>query len=123
MPERELLMTITRKDFAETHIRGTGPGGQHRNKSHTGVRLQHAQSGVTTEATDSRHQEQNRREAFRKMAAHPEFVRWVHNRALDLMGVRTVDERVADTMRPENIRTQVRRDGKWVDVDPSELTD
>jgi ribosome-associated protein len=35
-------------------VRGGGPGGQHRNKSYTGVRLRHRPSGVVVTATRNR---------------------------------------------------------------------
>ena len=48
-------------------VRGSGPGGQHRNKVATGVRATHLPSGVTVVATDSRSQQANRAEAIRRI--------------------------------------------------------
>lgn len=45
-------------------FRGSGPGGQHRNKTETGVRLRHIPSGIVVEAQDMRSQSQNRALAF-----------------------------------------------------------
>ena len=50
-------------------VRGSGPGGQHRNKVETGVRLVHPPSGVTVVATDQRSQHQNREAAFERLIA------------------------------------------------------
>lgn len=58
----------TPKDFIVTHIRGSGPGGQHRNKVSTGVRIVDKATGLASEATNSRSQEDNKREAFTKLA-------------------------------------------------------
>jgi protein subunit release factor B len=44
-----------------------GPGGQHRNKTETGVRLHHAPSGVITTATERRSQHENRVIAFERL--------------------------------------------------------
>lgn len=37
-----------------TPVRGSGPGGQHRNKNYTGVRLLHRPSGIVVTATRNR---------------------------------------------------------------------
>lgn len=48
-------------------VRSSGPGGQHRNKVSSGVRLCHLESGVTVTATERRNQHENRRKALRRM--------------------------------------------------------
>jgi protein subunit release factor B len=45
-----------------------GPGGQHRNKVETGVRLTHRPSGLVVNATERRSQSANREAAFERMA-------------------------------------------------------
>ena len=45
-----------------------GPGGQHRNKVETGVRLAHRPSGLVVTATERRSQSANREAAFDRMA-------------------------------------------------------
>ncbi len=46
-----------------------GPGGQHRNKVATGVRLTHHPSGLIVSATERRSQAANREAAFARLAA------------------------------------------------------
>lgn len=48
---------------------GGGPGGQHRNKTASAVRLVHAPTGVTVTATERRSQAQNRSTALERLRA------------------------------------------------------
>lgn len=53
----------------EAFFIASGPGGQHRNKTETGVRLAHRPTGITVTATERRSQLQNRGEALERLRA------------------------------------------------------
>jgi ribosome-associated protein len=50
-------------------VRASGPGGQHRNRRETGVRLTHLPTGLVVMATERRSQVQNRALALERMVA------------------------------------------------------
>jgi protein subunit release factor B len=47
--------------------RASGPGGQHRNKTDSAVRLRHRLSGITAIGEDSRSQSENKLHAVRRL--------------------------------------------------------
>jgi protein subunit release factor A len=63
IPDDEQLLAECR---VET-FRSGGPGGQHQNKTESGVRLTHLPSGITVTARDSRSQHRNRQIALRRL--------------------------------------------------------
>ncbi len=56
------------RDCSVEFFIASGPGGQHRNKVETGVRLVHRPSGIMVTATERRSQYANREMAFERMA-------------------------------------------------------
>lgn len=62
LPDAELL-----RQCREERYKSSGPGGQHRNKVETAVRLHHSPSGVTAQGEETRSQEENRRHALRRL--------------------------------------------------------
>ncbi len=57
---------LEREGEIQTYRAG-GPGGQHRNKADTAVRLHHFPSGITVTATERRSQSMNRELAFERL--------------------------------------------------------
>jgi ribosome-associated protein len=50
-----------------TRFKGSGPGGQNRNKRETGIRLKHLPTGLVVTATERRSQGQNLDTAFERL--------------------------------------------------------
>lgn len=55
------------KDLKIDYYRGSGPGGQHRNTSETGVRITHLHTGVVVTATESRSRHMNLQRAMMRL--------------------------------------------------------
>jgi peptide chain release factor 1 len=59
---------VTKADLRIDVYRGSGAGGQHRNKTSTAVRITHIPTGLSSTCETHKSQVQNKREAFRKLA-------------------------------------------------------
>ncbi len=70
---KEKILSVTLKDCDVQTKRGTGKGGQNRNKRDTAVRIVHRASGAVGESQEERSQLQNKRRAFRRMAESEKF--------------------------------------------------
>ena len=60
-------MGVKHEDVKITFLRAGGPGGQHRNKTETGVRLLHVPTGIVVMATERRSRRQNLEVAFTRL--------------------------------------------------------
>ncbi len=58
---------MNKQDIRIDFFRGSGPGGQHRNTSETGVRITHLPSGLVVTATESRSRHQNLQKAMARL--------------------------------------------------------
>ena len=61
--------TVRKSDLEIKYYRGSGPGGQHRNKVETACRMKHIPTGITTCSEEFKSQAQNKKAAFRKLAS------------------------------------------------------
>lgn len=67
LPRWDLSPEAMERDVEVQFFTGGGPGGQHRNKSETAVRLRHVPSGVVVVAGNRRSQAQNRADAMERL--------------------------------------------------------
>lgn len=61
------IVGLSKSDLVIKPFIASGPGGQHRNKVFTAVRITHVETGIYAEATDSRSQSTNKKNAFQKL--------------------------------------------------------
>lgn len=123
MAERQLLFSVTRKDFIRQTFCTGGNGGQHRNATQNGVRLIHEPSGARAEHRDGRDQPINERKAFAKLIETPEFKNWHRMETARRMGQKVfvpetkeeilarVDRMIEDGLRDGSILIEEGDDG------------
>ena len=111
---KELLFSITKKDFIIQYFSGTGAGGQYRNRHPNCVRIQHKDSGVTATGQSNRNRQSNLKEAFNNLINHPKFKIWHNQKIKEHLENKTLKEIVEDMMEPENLKIEIKEDGKWV---------
>lgn len=111
---KELLFSVTQKDCKWEFKRGSGAGGQNRNKVETAVVCIHEPSGASGQAEDERTQMQNRRLAFKRMAQTPAFKAWLRVEASRRMGtLKDIEKEVDEQMT--KIKVEVKdENGRWV---------
>ncbi len=95
-------------DLREEFYRGTGNGGQKKQKTSSGVRLTHDPSGVTVEDESTRSQHKNRVAALHKLGNHPKFKAWcsAESRAR-AEGFASLERKVDDLMKESNLKIEV----------------
>lgn len=75
---RQKLFSVTSEDCRFQAKRGSGKGGQARNKTSNAIQCFHDASGAMGECENGRSQELNKREAFRLMTQTKEFQGWMN---------------------------------------------
>jgi protein subunit release factor B len=112
---RELLFSVTAADCDWSYTRGTGNGGQKKNKTNSAVHCTHRASGAHGYAEDSRVQRQNRSTAFERMCNTDKFKVWHKMEIMRRNGTEAViQDNVARQMR--QIKVEVKDDGLWKEV-------
>lgn len=116
---REKLFSVTKKDFTFKETKGSGNGGQARNKTSSAMRCTHPPSGAVGYSEASRSQAENKRIAFEKCTNSPEFQRWLKVETARATGELArleaeIQRKVDRDMRRENLLVEVVDGGQWV---------
>jgi protein subunit release factor B len=122
MNNKDPFFSITAKDCEWSYTRGTGAGGQKRNKTSSAVHCIHKASGAHGYSESSRSQLDNRKEAFRKMAETDKFKKWIHIEYMKRTGEHYEVERQIQASL-NKVKVEVKIDGKWTEVSMNQLVD
>lgn len=114
MNETKLLFSVTAADCEWSYTKGTGAGGQKRNKTSSAVHCTHRPSGAHGYSESSRSQLDNKRDAFRKMAETAEFKTWHRLETNRRTGVEAEIERKVE-QELKRVRVEIREDGVWTE--------
>ena len=126
---KQLLFSLTKKDFVLECYRASGKGGQHRNKVETAVRIHHPESGAVAFSADERSQVQNKSIAFKRLIEKPAFKKWLKIKAAACEAKihdveKFVEQQVNEAMNDKYIKTEIHTDEGWIEVkNDAELKD
>lgn len=107
--EKDLLLRLTKKDFITETFRAGGKGGQHQNKTDSGYRIKHPQSGAVGESREFKSQTSNKKAAFKRLINSKEFKKWLNWEIAKILEVNTYVEHELK----HNVMTEVKEEGKW----------
>ena len=117
MSKKELVFSVTANDCEWSYTRGTGKGGQKKNKTSSAVHCMHRPSGAHGYSEASRNQRENKEDAFRKMAATKEFQNWLRLETARRTGkLMEIEEAVEREMRRVSVEVKDEQ-GRWTKVD------
>jgi len=111
--KKELLLSITKKDFVIDFFSGKGAGGQYRNKHQNCVRLHHKDSNTIVTGQSYRNRRSNLKEALHNLVNNPRFKLWHTRKINEMVFEKTIEEAVNEAMKPENLLIEGREDGVW----------
>lgn len=112
---KELLFSVTKKDFDIDYFSGKGKGGQHRNRHKNCVRLYHRDSD--TRVTGQSHKERlsNIKEALNNLVNHSNFKLWHKRKIREVIEGKKLEDKVEEMMKkPEDFKIEIKdENGEW----------
>lgn len=113
--DKELIFIVQKKDFEVQTFQSGGKGGQHQNKTDSGVRIIHKDSGAVGESRTDRSQLRNKHLALKRLIDSNKFKLWMQRRIFEITGGKTIDQIVEEQMQFKNIKIEIRDEitNKW----------
>lgn len=122
---RELLFSVTKKDFIVEFMRGHGKGGQNKQKTSSACRITHPESGAVGYCQDNREQSRNRAQALKSVADHPKFKIWIQKKLMEIDMGKSIEKWADEQMHPKFLKVEIKDSEtgewkEWVDHDKSQ---
>lgn len=117
---KELLFSLSKSkgDFIIQPFKGSGKGGQKRNKTMSACRIIHPASNTVSECQEERSFEQNKKKAFERLLEKDTFKSWFKLEKLKTLGhLANIENQVEKDMNAKNLKIEIQIDGKWVEID------
>ena len=111
--DRELVLSVTADDCEWSYTRGSGKGGQKRNKTSSAVHCTHRASGAHGYSESSRSQHDNRQLAFVRMVTTDMFENWRKREVSRGLGVMAEIEQRVEYELSHSIVVEGIVDGRW----------
>jgi protein subunit release factor B len=122
LKNKEPLFSITADDCDWSYTRGTGNGGQKKNKTSSAVHCKHRASGAYGYSETSRSQLDNRRDAFKKMIETDTFQTWIKLEFMKRSGqMDEIERKVEQDLK--KVKLEIKIDDRWTEVSPNQLVD
>lgn len=88
---------------------GSGPGGQHRNRKKSGVRVTHLTSGLSAVCQEDRSQAKNKEKALKNLTRKLELFRQIPKRRIKTKKSARSKERVLHWKKKRGLKKLIRR--------------
>ena len=112
---KDHLFTIRKKDFEVQTFRAGGKGGQHQNKTDSGVRIIHKDSGAVSESRNDKSQHRNKRMALKRLVASVKFKLWVTRISHEIISGETIEQKVEKLMKASNLKFETKDENdRWI---------
>lgn len=119
---KQLIYKLTKKDFVVQTFRAGGKGGQKQNKTDSGVRISHPDSGAVEEARDTRSQLQNKKLAFHRLLDSPKFKLWHAKKVFEFDRVISLEQQINDSLKPQFLKLEIKNSNdQWQQIPFSQL--
>lgn len=113
---KQLLFSLTKKDFDVKFVRAQGKGGQKVNKTSSAVQITHRASGARGDCQTYRQQSQNKKEAFIRLINSDTFQKWLKiETARYFNNGKSIEQIVEEQLDIKNLIVETKsEEGKWV---------
>jgi len=113
MADKQILFSLTKKDFTVEYFNPGKNGGQNANKIASACRIKHPASGAMAECKEERTQEPNKKRAFERLTKTPKFQNWLKLEIARRSGaLKDIDQKVDTAMRQAKVEVKDEY-GRW----------